>query len=263
MDQQPRLVQGDQTMKWSRLLISTACAVSATLAFAQPREAPVVRLFELSIAPGQTAAFDAAGRANIGTSVQQEPGTLAMFAVTQQDRPLLAHVLEVYQNPAAFQAHAESAHFKQFLADTQHVVTTKKLIELEPQFLGDKPAPLAVAPGSAAPLARIARITVHDKDLADYRRIVLWEMQQAMDLEPGVLAMYAATVKGQPQQWVFFEVYADQAAYDTHRATPHFRAYLAQTQPMIAERALIDTRPSSLMNKGGLAYQATAPVTPE
>ena len=41
-------------------MISTAWAMSATLAFAQPPEAPVVRLFELGIAPGQTAAFDAA-----------------------------------------------------------------------------------------------------------------------------------------------------------------------------------------------------------
>lgn len=243
-------------MTWSRLLISTAWAVSATLAFAQPQAAPVVRLFELGIAPGQTAAFDAAGRANIGTSIQQEPGTLAMFAVTQQNDPLMAQVLEVYRNTAAFQAHAASAHFKQFLADTQPVVTTKKLIELEPQFLRDKPAPLAVAAGSVAPLVRIARITVHDKDLADYRRIVLWEMQQTMDLEPGVLAMVAATVKGQPQHWVFFEVYADQAASDAHRATPHFRAYVTQTQPMIAQRQLIDTRPSTLMNKGGMSYLA-------
>ena len=239
-------------------MISTAWAVSATLAFAQAQEAPVVRLFELGIAPGQTAAFDAAGRANISASIQQEPGTLAMFAVTRQDAPLTADVVEVYTSPAAFQAHTASAHFKQFLADTQEVLTTKKLTELEPQFLRDKPTPLTVTADSSTPLARIARITVHDKDLADYRRIVLWEMKQTMDLEPGVLAMYAATVKGQPRHWVFFEVYADQAAFDAHRATPHFRAYLEQTQPMIVQRQLIETRPSTLMNKGGFAYQAAA-----
>ncbi|MFV0680057.1 putative quinol monooxygenase [Ottowia sp.] len=258
-------------MTWSRFLtttmftaaVLTAAFIASTTPVAAQQSAaplasavPVVRLFELGIASGQTEAFDVAGRANISASIQQEPGTRAMYAVTQPGDAQRAYVLEVYTDAAALAAHTASVHFKQFLADTQSAITTKRLIEVQPQFVREQPAPLAVTGPTRAPLVRMARISVHPQYVADYRRIVMWEMQRTMDVEPGVLAMIAVTLKGQPRQWVFFEVYADQAASDAHRQTAHFRAYVDQTRDMVAARELIDLRPSTLMNKGGLAFSA-------
>ncbi|MDO5624067.1 MAG: putative quinol monooxygenase [Pseudomonadota bacterium] len=232
------------------------CAAS-TLSAAQ--SAPLVRFFELRIAPGQTQAFDAAGQANIVTSVRQEPGTLAMHAFTRQDDPLAAYVFEVYADQAAFRAHAASPHFKQFLATTQDILPGKKLIETEPRFLAEKPAALTVTGPAPLPQVRLAEITLHPERVADFSRIVQWEMARSMQHEPGVLAMYAATVKGQPHQWLFLEIYADEAAYQAHRATAHFRAYLDQTRDMIATRRVAVMQNSVLMSKGGLAFEQAQP----
>ena len=49
-------------------------------------------------------------------------------------------------------------------------------------------------------------------------------------MEDGVLAMYAATKQDSPNDWIFFEIYADEAAYQAHRETPHFKDYLKQNR---------------------------------
>lgn len=50
-----------------------------------------------------------------------------------------------------------------------------------------------------------------------FKAMVLPEMTQSLKVEPGEPAMYAATVKEQPNRWVFFEIYANDEAYAAHR----------------------------------------------
>lgn len=42
----------------------------------------------------------------------------------------------------------------------------------------------------------------------------------------------------EPDEFVFYEVYSDEAALERHRQQPHFQAYLKQTSEMIAERTV-------------------------
>lgn len=53
--------------------------------------------------------------------------------------------------------------------------------------------------------------------------------------EPGCLRFDVMTPEGEDGSEVFlYEVYADAAAFDTHLATPNFRAFDAATRDMIA-----------------------------
>lgn len=60
----------------------------------------------------------------------------------------------------------------------------------------------------------------------------------------------------QPEKWVFFEIYASDAAYQKHRATPHFQDYLRQTADMVADKSFSEIRPALLMSKGKTRFEA-------
>jgi quinol monooxygenase YgiN len=99
------------------------------------------------------------------------------------------------------------------------------------------------------PYVRIAELRIDPAHLAAFTAIVTEEMADAVRLEPGVHALHAVADRDDPCFLRFFEIYADEAAYHTHRQTPHFQKYVTQTQPMILERKLIDVMPVQLSAK--------------
>ncbi|WP_457664089.1 putative quinol monooxygenase [Sinorhizobium medicae] len=106
-------------------------------------------------------------------------------------------------------------------------------------------APLAVQPVAAqeakGPVIRIAELEIDPAQMAAYSAAVKEEMEESIRVEPGVLALYAVSIKGQPNHLKFFEMYADQAAYEAHRESPHFRKYVETTKNMITSRKLFET----------------------
>jgi quinol monooxygenase YgiN len=99
------------------------------------------------------------------------------------------------------------------------------------------------------PYVRVADIEVEPAQREAFIASVKEEMDESVRVEPGVLAMYAVAQKDDPSRFRFFEIYADEAAYDTHLESPHFRKYRATTQPMIRSRALTETVAIQLSSK--------------
>jgi quinol monooxygenase YgiN len=104
---------------------------------------------------------------------------------------------------------------------------------------------LSVANGETMkqPLVRIAELEIDPVQLPAYRDALKEEIATAIRVEPGVLTLYAVSVKDQPNQIRIFETYKDQAAYETHLQTQHFQKYKAETQGMIKSLRLIETEP--------------------
>jgi quinol monooxygenase YgiN len=98
-------------------------------------------------------------------------------------------------------------------------------------------------------VVRMAQLEIDPARLEDYTRAVREEMEDAVRLEPGVLAIYAVAEKENPTRLHFFEIYTNEAAYASHRETPHFRKYLAATQSMIRDRKLIEATPVQMSSK--------------
>ena len=105
-----------------------------------------------------------------------------------------------------------------------------------------KPLPRAVS-------VRIAQLEIDADKLSAYTAAVREEMDDAVRLEPGVLAIYAVAEKDNPTKLHFFEIYTDEQAYASHRETPHFKKYLYATQSMIRDRKLIEARPVHMSDK--------------
>ena len=105
----------------------------------------------------------------------------------------------------------------------------------------------AAAPATA--LVRMAELRIAPEHLEAYTRAVRKEMEISVRVEPGVLAIYSVAEKEDPTSLRFFEIYADQAAYESHIASPHFREYFETTKHMIVARKLIETTPIQLSSK--------------
>jgi quinol monooxygenase YgiN len=99
------------------------------------------------------------------------------------------------------------------------------------------------------PVVRIAELRIDPAQLAAYTTAVKDEMDASVRLEPGVLAIYAVAEKDDPTSLRFFEMYADEAAYQAHIQSPHFRKYVETTQAMIKSRSIIETVPVQLSSK--------------
>lgn len=55
--------------------------------------------------------------------------------------------------------------------------------------------------------------------------------------EPGCLQFDACRAADDPDAFVLYERYSDEAAFDSHRASPHFQRYIAgDVVPRLAER---------------------------
>ena len=99
------------------------------------------------------------------------------------------------------------------------------------------------------PIVRLARLQIKSDQLSAFTEAVKEEMQDALRLEPGVLAIYAVADKNDPTRLTFFEIYASEDTYQLHRQTPHFKKYLDITKNMVLDKTLIEAVPVELRDK--------------
>lgn len=100
-----------------------------------------------------------------------------------------------------------------------------------------------VAKTMEQPLVRIAELEIDPGQIPAYRNALKEEIATSIRVEPGVLSLYAVSVKDQPSQVRIFETYKDQRAYESHLQTPHFKKYKSDTQGMVKSLKLIETEP--------------------
>jgi len=108
---------------------------------------------------------------------------------------------------------------------------------------------LGRAQPAQGPLVRMAELEIDPSELDQYRAAVAEEIETSIRMEPGVLAIYAVSVKDSPSHLRFFEIYADEAAYKGHLDSAHFKRYVDVTRPMILSRKLLETTPVVLGSK--------------
>ena len=101
----------------------------------------------------------------------------------------------------------------------------------------------ATGKDSKEPYVRVAEIEIDPVQLEPYKAAVKEQIEAAVRLEPGVLALYSVTDKENPAHIFVFEMYADVDAYKAHLETAHFKKYKATTQNMVKSLKLRDTVP--------------------
>ena len=97
---------------------------------------------------------------------------------------------------------------------------------------------------------RLAELEIDPDQLERFKASVNEEIEASIRLEPGVLALYAVSLKDHPAQVRVFEMYTDATAYAAHLETPHFKKFKAETEHMVRSLRLLDATPVALGAKG-------------
>ncbi len=98
-------------------------------------------------------------------------------------------------------------------------------------------------PKDTALAVRLSNIVVDSVRLAEYNAALKEEIEASMRSEPGVLTLYAVADREHPHEVTILEIYADEAAYQSHIATPHFLKYKRETLDMVRSLRLLDVDP--------------------
>ncbi len=83
-------------------------------------------------------------------------------------------------------------------------------------------------------LVVLVEVTVRQEMLAEFERAILANADAARTREPGCVRFDVSQREDEPSRWLFYELYKDAAAFEAHRASPHFAAY-----QQVADRALL------------------------
>lgn len=98
-------------------------------------------------------------------------------------------------------------------------------------------------------IVRMAELEIDPAWLDSYTALLAEQIEASVKTEPGVLMLYALSVKYSPAQIRILEVYADQPAYEAHLRAPHFLKYQTLTAAMVRSLRLVETDPILLRAK--------------
>jgi quinol monooxygenase YgiN len=112
---------------------------------------------------------------------------------------------------------------------------------------------LAILRGFSEPvddrMVRLAELEIYPDQLDAYKAALKEEIDASIRREPGVLTLFAVSIKGHPEEIRLFETYRDAASYQAHLQSPHFKKYKEETKQMVKSLTLLETDPILLSSK--------------
>ena len=118
------------------------------------------------------------------------------------------------------------------------------------------PGPAGSAAGSPAaaaarPYGRILIFTLLDDRVADFDRLAEETAEYVRTGEPDTLVYVIHLVPNAPLQRIFYEIYRDRAAFDSHESQPYMQRFVAERRTCVLATNVIELR---------LKYAKVAPL---
>jgi quinol monooxygenase YgiN len=115
------------------------------------------------------------------------------------------------------------------------------------------PASLAGAPAAAParPYGRIVIFTLLEDRVADFDRLAEQTADEVRIREPDTLVFVIHLVPNAPLQRIFYEIYRDQAAFDSHESQPYMQRFAVERRSCVLATNVIELR---------LKYAKVAPL---
>ncbi len=107
----------------------------------------------------------------------------------------------------------------------------------------EQPAPIEIMRNlqqSGELIVRFAQLEIDTARLDEYKAFLKEGIETSIANEPGVLTMYAVQEEADPSKITVLEIYASDAAYQSHLATAHFQKYKTGTSEMVKSLELVD-----------------------
>jgi quinol monooxygenase YgiN len=123
---------------------------------------------------------------------------------------------------------------------------------LQPQPQPQSP-PGAGGPAAAPqrPYGRIQIFTLLDDRVADFDRLAEETAERVSTGEPDTLVYVIHLVPNAPMQRIFYEIYRDRAAFDSHESQPYIQRFAAERRSLVLATNVIELR---------LKYAKVAPL---
>lgn len=123
------------SFKFLKYLLFFALISAAMLTNAQDKSAAepgsmLIRLSEIEITPKYLEAYNAILKEEAAASVKLEPGVIAIFPMSEKERPNQIRIIEIYASRQAYLAHLETPHFKHYKSSTLKMVKSLKLVDM-------------------------------------------------------------------------------------------------------------------------------------
>jgi len=98
----------------------------------------------------------------------------------------------------------------------------------------------AAAPGQ--PYGRILIFTLFEERVADFDRLAEQTAEQVRTGEPGTLVYVIHLVPNAPLQRLFYEIYRDPAAFDSHESQPYMQRFASDSRSCVVVTNVIELR---------------------
>ena len=92
-------------------------------------------------------------------------------------------------------------------------------------------------------IVRLAKLSIDPKKLDQYNSFLKEEIETSLNVEAGVLTLYAVAEKKNPSSITILEIYENEEAYKKHIQTPHFLKYKNGTKDMVLSLELVEQQP--------------------
>jgi quinol monooxygenase YgiN len=120
------------------LAVALFCTLVGAEAMSEETARRYVQIAEIDIDPAQLSAYKAALAEHTEAALRLEPGVLMLYSVARQDNPAHITVFEVYRDREAYLSHLQAAHFLKYKSTVEKMVTSLKLIAVDPLSLDSK-----------------------------------------------------------------------------------------------------------------------------
>jgi quinol monooxygenase YgiN len=104
---------------------------------------------------------------------------------------------------------------------------------------------------SAPPYGRILIFTLLEDRVAEFDRLAEQAAEEVRVREPGTLVYVIHLVPNAPMQRIFYEIYRDRAAFDSHENQPYMKRFVADRRSCVLATNVIELR---------LKYAKVAPL---
>ena len=111
--------------------------------------------------------------------------------------------------------------------------------------------PGSPAAAAARPYGRILIFTLLDDRVAEFDRLAEETAEHVRTGEPDTLVYVIHLVPNAPMQRIFYEIYRDRAAFDSHESQPYMQRFVAERRACVLATNVIELR---------LKYAKVAPL---
>jgi len=80
-------------------------------------------------------------------------------------------------------------------------------------------------------------LQVKPEHAAEFLDVARYDAEHSVHDEPGCLRFDVSQDHDDPNRFYFYEIYRDEAAFEAHRQTPHFKHYFDKTRAWLAAPA--------------------------